>query len=193
VLTPVIAYYPSPPHASRSRMALAKSIKTRLLRHGGGICFRSRGTLASYTPYTPFLRSRARQQAANGLKMYGHDSTSQSGLPYCLSAHPNAPKPLLGLSLLLDDNVRLLADWGIVSKRFWPSSAFPKRTVHSIQELSNILVLDPRLVGDGSCGLRDLLDIVTLDDDLVLDVGERNLGSLEHLAVTDDLLSHWEC
>jgi hypothetical protein len=60
---------------------------------------------------------------------------------------------------------------------------------HALQELSDVLVLHPCLVGDGSGGLGDLLNVVALEDDLVLDVGERDLGALEHGAVTDDLLA----
>jgi hypothetical protein len=42
----------------------------------------------------------------------------------------------------------------------------------TIEELSDILVLDSALVCDGGSGLGNGLDVVTLDDDLVLDFGE---------------------
>lgn len=43
----------------------------------------------------------------------------------------------------------------------------------TVQELSDILVLHSALVSDGSGGLGNLLNVVALNDDLILDVGER--------------------
>jgi hypothetical protein len=59
------------------------------------------------------------------------------------------------------------------------------------QGSTHILVLHPCLVGDRGGGLGDLLNVVALEDDLVLDLGEGDLGALEHGAVTDDLLADW--
>ena len=61
--------------------------------------------------------------------------------------------------------------------------------VNTIQELSDILVLDSAFVSDGSGGLGDLFNVVSLKDELILDVGHGNLGSLEHWAISDEFLS----
>ena len=61
--------------------------------------------------------------------------------------------------------------------------------VDTVKELSDILVLDTALVGDGSSRLGNLLDVVALDDDLVLDVRESDGNTLEHWAVTNNLLT----
>lgn len=61
----------------------------------------------------------------------------------------------------------------------------------TVQELSDILVLHSALVSDGSGGLGNLLNVVALNDDLILDVGERDLDALEHGAVSDEFLTHY--
>lgn len=65
--------------------------------------------------------------------------------------------------------------------------------LNTVQEFTDILVLDPRLVGDGCTRLRDVLDIVTRDDELVLDVGEFDGDTGEHWAFSDDLFAHCGC
>ena len=61
----------------------------------------------------------------------------------------------------------------------------------TIEELSDILVLDSAFVCDGGGGLRNGLDVVTLEDDLVLDVREGDLDTGCHGAFSNNLLSHY--
>ena len=61
--------------------------------------------------------------------------------------------------------------------------------VDTVQELSDILVLDARLVGNGSGRLRDVFNVVALDDQFVLLVRQRDLDALAHGAVADEFLA----
>jgi len=60
---------------------------------------------------------------------------------------------------------------------------------HTIRE-TYILLLDSTFVGDAGSGLRDVLDVVSGDDQLVL--GTLSDGnSVEHRALPNDLLTHY--
>lgn len=74
-------------------------------------------------------------------------------------------------SLVVGTNATLLAD------------------VDSIEELTDILFLDTSDVVDLGGGLGHLLEVVSGEDDLVLDVGRANGDSVEHVDGTVDLLT----
>ncbi|GMT19707.1 hypothetical protein PFISCL1PPCAC_11004, partial [Pristionchus fissidentatus] len=64
------------------------------------------------------------------------------------------------------------------------------RDVDSVKELSDILVLDSGRLLDASSGLRDGLDVVSIDDDLVLlGSGHDSGDTVREGDTADDLLS----
>ena len=66
----------------------------------------------------------------------------------------------------------------------------PLRDVQTVQELTDILVLDEARLLDISRGLRDILDAVAGQLDLVLDtLGGLDRDTLLHGNVADDLLA----
>jgi len=61
---------------------------------------------------------------------------------------------------------------------------------YTVEELSDILVADEGLTVDVSGGLRNQIDVVSRDDDLILlSLGFSNGNTFKHLDVTDTLLS----
>lgn len=62
--------------------------------------------------------------------------------------------------------------------------------VDTVQEHTDILVLDSDGLLDGSSGLGDVIEGVTLEDDLVLELGGLLNGDTgEHLELADTLLT----
>ncbi len=61
--------------------------------------------------------------------------------------------------------------------------------MYTSRETTYILLLDSALVSDGSSGLRNVLDVVSRDDELIL--GTFSDGdTLKHWALSDNLLTH---